>query len=354
VAEPLQVDVLLKAAGLLVSLDALERGEQLAQEALALARKAGDARKSANALGTLGWAALQRDQNARALAFLEERMALLEQSGNAQEHYASSGTMSELWNATGEYERARELLEEALAHYQALGEPASIGVALVGLGWNLFVSLREPERGRALVEQGVAIIRELEENFLTVMALQRMGVMYRHQGKLREARRLLGESLALSEQQMGPSFSLETRNALGRLLVQEGSLAEAQTFYREYRALLPTSYGTFILVDYLEGVAALEAALGRPEAAARLWGAAEALREALGTPIYPVDRAEYAPIIAATRAQLGEAAFAAAWDQGRQLTPEATLAGVNERSFPVEGTGVSHFSGSTPPGGAQP
>lgn len=39
----------------------------------------------------------------------------------------------------------------------------------------------------------------------------------------------------------------------------------------------------------------------------------------------PVDRAEYVPTIAAARVELGEAAFAAAWAEGRELTPEQAL-----------------------------
>jgi DNA-binding CsgD family transcriptional regulator len=57
----------------------------------------------------------------------------------------------------------------------------------------------------------------------------------------------------------------------------------------------------------------------------RLWGAADALREAMGTPIPPVYRADYERSVAAARAQLGEKAFAAAWAEGRSMTPEQAL-----------------------------
>ena len=65
---------------------------------------------------------------------------------------------------------------------------------------------------------------------------------------------------------------------------------------------------------------------GEPTWAARLWGAAEALRETMGTPISPVYRADYERSVAAARAQLGEQAFAAAWAEGRTMTPEQALA----------------------------
>src|SRR5216683_2022066 len=60
--------------------------------------------------------------------------------------------------------------------------------------------------------------------------------------------------------------------------------------------------------------------------AARLWGAAEALREAIGAPIPPVYRAAYERAVAATRVSLGENTFAATWAEGRTMTPEQALA----------------------------
>jgi len=80
------------------------------------------------------------------------------------------------------------------------------------------------------------------------------------------------------------------------------------------------------LAACLEGLAALEARQGAPRHAARLWGAAEVLREAIGTPMHPVDRAPYERARAQVRATLGEQAFRVAWAEGRGLTPEQALA----------------------------
>ena len=59
--------------------------------------------------------------------------------------------------------------------------------------------------------------------------------------------------------------------------------------------------------------------LGQAERAARLCGAAEALREAIGAPV-PRYRGQYERAIALARATLGEQAFAAAWAAGRALS----------------------------------
>ena len=80
------------------------------------------------------------------------------------------------------------------------------------------------------------------------------------------------------------------------------------------------------LAPALEGLAAVVAAQGEPTWAARLWGTAEAQREAYSLPLAPVYRADYEQAVAASRTQLGEQSFAAAWAEGRSMTPEQVLA----------------------------
>ena len=63
-----------------------------------------------------------------------------------------------------------------------------------------------------------------------------------------------------------------------------------------------------------------------PDRAARLLGAAEAWFTTVGHVIGQTERAEHDGYIAATRAQLGEETFAAAWAGGQALTLEQAIA----------------------------
>jgi hypothetical protein len=76
----------------------------------------------------------------------------------------------------------------------------------------------------------------------------------------------------------------------------------------------------------LEGLAALAAAQAQPERAARLFGTAEGLREAMGAPLPPAERAEHDRSVAAVRTTLGEEAFAAAWAEGRAMSRDQAVA----------------------------
>ena len=62
------------------------------------------------------------------------------------------------------------------------------------------------------------------------------------------------------------------------------------------------------------------------ERAARLLGAAAALREGTGTPRPPIECTEFDRRLDAVRSALGEARFAAAWSAGRAMSAQQALA----------------------------
>jgi hypothetical protein len=63
----------------------------------------------------------------------------------------------------------------------------------------------------------------------------------------------------------------------------------------------------------------------QPEAAARLFGAADAIREGLAMPLSPDEQEDIEAIMTGPRAALGDDAFSAAWADGRSLSQEAAL-----------------------------
>jgi hypothetical protein len=87
--------------------------------------------------------------------------------------------------------------------------------------------------------------------------------------------------------------------------------------------------------QYLEILAGSMPARGQPSRAARLWGAADRVGEPAGMTgqqlfdlpiigeIDPEARGYYAQAESTARAHLGEAAFAAAWAEGRSLPLDA-------------------------------
>jgi DNA-binding CsgD family transcriptional regulator len=87
---------------------------------------------------------------------------------------------------------------------------------------------------------------------------------------------------------------------------------------------LKDKIGTFYSLTGAAGVAVLR---GRPARAARLFGAAEAVRKAVGHPVQPLKRVnyDYESYAASVRAELGEASFEAAFSEGRAMSPEQAI-----------------------------
>jgi hypothetical protein len=98
----------------------------------------------------------------------------------------------------------------------------------------------------------------------------------------------------------------------------EGFLKDALALERE---LGNWAYGAYCL----ESFAGLAGARRQGARAARLWGAAEALRTNIGAP-RPLDaRLLYEPSMAAARAQVGEAEWEAAFAQGMAMSAEEAV-----------------------------
>jgi len=82
----------------------------------------------------------------------------------------------------------------------------------------------------------------------------------------------------------------------------------------------------FSITQGLEGMAGMFGAQMQSERAARLFGAAEGLRENIGAPLSPSDQVFYEPILDMTRKLLGDELFKTTWQAGRTLSLEQALA----------------------------
>ena len=152
------------------------------------------------------------------------------------------------------------------------------------------------------------------------------------------ARSLLEESRAIGKRVGVETDAVELGLGLARLSALQGDAAAARRLYQESLTLLLECkvYQEGIAAS-LEGLAALGAGQGEPRQAARLWGSAEALREAIGASMHPVHRASYEQAIALARAELGEQAFAAAW---AELQPSLPFSSLAKTTFPATTAGA--------------
>jgi non-specific serine/threonine protein kinase len=224
----------------------------------------------------------------------------------------------------GDYEAAETLGEECVALSRELGDAAGRAEALYVLGATA-MSRVELERASAVFEEAAALRRELGDKAGLAYALQGLGCVEVGRRDFERAVELHEESLALARE-AGDNFGIMLALGLGALVAAyRGEHERARTLCAEgLEAVRPTGsiHGVSFMLQILAVSASSE---GRPARAARLWGAAAALGETIGTILQPIERRDYGPYIDAARARLGEAAWEAALEEGRRMTQEEAV-----------------------------
>jgi DNA-binding CsgD family transcriptional regulator len=154
-----------------------------------------------------------------------------------------------------------------------------------------------------------------------------LAVAPRAQGQYALAAAHLEEALRLEREAGYTDGMILALGDLGNLARDQADYARAMAFYREALELGGNNPWTRVVTEVIEAAAITAAAVGQAERAARLLGASGAQRDRLGLR-YRVreDQAALEHAMAATRAALGERAFAIAWAAGRSLTPTQVIA----------------------------
>jgi len=327
---------LLAATSFATYLGDMDRAESLAQESLALCRELGDTWGIAQSLLQLGRAASYRGNFPVARPLLEEALALCREVGHKRGIIWALDELGYMAIRQGDYARAHALLEEDLAIDREEGDTLAIAASLLQLAEMHFVSQGDQATVRALLEEGLALCREVGNTWGIAYSFFLSGWVALQQGDAATARELAEESLGLYRE-TGEGLSIaEALSLLGRVEARQGDHARARALFEESLAIARKVDHKLNIASCLEGLAGVVAAEGKPTWATRLWGAAEALREAIGAPIPPVERANYEQAVAVAHAKLGEQAFAAAWAEGRTMTLEQALAAQGPVTLPQQ------------------
>jgi predicted ATPase/DNA-binding SARP family transcriptional activator len=311
----------------------LREGQEYLRQLLALPGAAGHTAARGKAL----LAAVQVGVKPReGVDFAEECLGIFRELGDRKREAVAIRQLAGRAFGHGYYETARRLYEEDLAICREIGDKGE----MAGTVGNL--SLLASHQGNhqeawSLHEQGAALLRELGAGFPVWDA-----ILFRiRQGDLATARSILEERLACDREGCLTDNAGRPLYYLAVILLRQGEPAAARGHLAQQLHIHLKVGRKHPLPECLEVLAAVSAAEGDADQAARLFGACEALREAAGTTIAPADRAVYEEWVASARAQLAEQAFASAWAEGRQLSLDqvtalavATASGSAEESPP--------------------
>jgi len=260
---------------------------QSATEGLSLSVEAGlGGNHRALFLNLLGHESANKGDYEQAMKLAEESLALSREANDVQGMAESLHIMgvASVWRLGGQ-EQAREYLEEGLTISRGGFGSASVGRALLNSLGLAFLLQRDLERATALAQEAAALSQEAGDRTLLPLPLNNLGWVKLLGGDLGRATSLHKESLVLSKERGG-------------------------------------SLSTFV---FLEGLVCDAGAEGEAERAARLFGAAQALREAKGLPLEPAMRPLEEPYLVKARSQLEEGEWSKAWEEGRAMSMEAAI-----------------------------
>jgi non-specific serine/threonine protein kinase len=227
--------------------------------------------------------------------------------------------------AEGDYGSAGPRLDECITIARSLEDYSTTAHALHFLA---MVRLAEdrPAEGRRLAEEAVGVAHRADDSFCLTIALASFGVVLLALAEHDEARAVLEESVRRGrEASDGWAVALPLRN-LAIIAYRRGEYDTALMLLKESLRDLRALDEKWFLSRSIETLAQVVALQCDHQRAARLFGAAEALREAVGASVLAFYRADYDRAIAAVRDQLGSRAFDVYWREGRAMTSDAAVA----------------------------
>jgi predicted ATPase/DNA-binding CsgD family transcriptional regulator len=243
----------------------------------------------------------------------------------------------------GDFARARALVEECLGSSEQAADADGIARGLSLLG-TIAKEEGDPKAAMVHYEAALARFREINDRdgtalvFCQLATLGNLGSVDRRGDPADQAlaRSRCEEALRLYEalgHRQGVSRAL---HGLAYIAYKARDYPRATALSLQTLSLRRELHDVWGTPPSLEDLADIAGMTGQPERAARLYGAAEALREAIGVPLPPYHRPEYEREVAVTRESLGNQAFAAAYAAGRALSIDEAVAEALAGTVPEE------------------
>ena len=263
-------------------------GSAWLERALA-ADKGESAEERGEALRWLGVLADERGDVATAEEALRESTELARASGDRAQLARSLLSLGVVTRNAGNAARAHELLTESLDIRRGLGDRAGLPVPLTNLAL-VALDAGDTERASILLAESLALDREFESTDGIAVNLLNLGWVALRVDEPEHARPLLSEALRTFDELGDPDG----------------------------------------IAECIEAVAVLAVSANRVLQAARLAGAAHALRELHSTPRPADEQVRLDGDLAPARDGLGTPAFADAYAAGRELTHDAAVAAAQD------------------------
>jgi predicted ATPase/DNA-binding XRE family transcriptional regulator len=256
----------------------------------------------------------------------EEAVLLARELGDTNLSACALERLGSLAHEQGDSATAWARLSESLAMLRELNDAHSIANALNALA-SVAIMEQDPARAELLLAESHEIgQRAGSASDCTAWTLTNLGHAAQLRGDYARAAQFHHESLARFNSTDYPLGPPSVYHGLGQAALGAGNTDEAVRWFAHGLVLSQQESNLASIAWCLAGLGCAAAHGAAPERAARLWGAAEQLRQLIGCRSAPAARATYEQAIVMARCQVGEDSFAAAWAAGEALSLDEAIA----------------------------
>jgi predicted ATPase/class 3 adenylate cyclase len=289
---------------------------------------------------TVGWAGVHRGDFAMAEQALETALEHDSEIGGASTAGIAMALLGEIESLTGRYDAAEARLGPFLQRAAAEGDYLAAPFGVPALA-RLLVGRGAAADACDMVEAFVEVLRPLGVPYHVSQGLWVLGTARIATGDLKAAEAALSKAKELATAISNPWLAANANHQLGELARRRDDTSQAEHLHHEALTLRARAGLRPGMAESLESLAALATDQESCLEAARLFGAACALRAEIGLARWPAEQAAYDTDVARVRDALGEHAFHTAWAEGEALTLDEAVAYVSrargERKRPSSG-----------------
>jgi predicted ATPase/class 3 adenylate cyclase len=220
---------------------------------------------------------------------------------------------------------ARRCAEEAFALHRTLGDAWGAAYSGMMLG-EILTDEGDLAQAQELFDESLRRFRELGDEYYMLMANDCLAGVYEDLGDLEQARQLHEDNLRRARAQSNRRFVARSLGQLAPYAREDGRVEDAISMLQESLRILRDLDDRLGIADDFGRLARTLAVAGKAEVAVRLVSHSEVLYEETGrsVPSWTAKRNE--ETLATIDAQLDDAAFAEAWEEGRALTTDEAVA----------------------------
>lgn len=300
------------------------QAKDLYNKCLDLRQGLGDKRGIARATAGLAEIAFFQGYYPRAAELSKQSLSIFRELGVKRGIVICLVTRTFTAHYQGDFDGARSLAEESLTLAMELDFPLMVAYAKEALGLGAFAQ-GQLARASELHQEALAIFRKIGDTRNVAHILVNLARTAYRQKDLSGATQYLEESLSISRQ-LDIRWTLALALEIGGLLQRSsGNYERACELFQESLALSWQQDNQQGIANCLGALAGLASMTGQSSRSARLFAAADKLRQTMGMKMGKDDQHEYEEHRSKLRHQMDAATFGALWSEGSAMALEQVV-----------------------------